>query len=533
MSTVTSSRRDSRGGKACAGRAASDRARVRGGPRLGLLLVSLAAWAPRARAAPAKPSIVLVLTDDQDASLTGYMPNLQALARQGATFARAYYNDPLCAPLPRHHPDRPLRPQHRRHRERPPAVLRRRPAGPDGRGPAARGRLPHRLRRQVPQRVSRPGPRHLRPARLGLLGGAPRRDHERDLALEHRVRLRPERQRHGRAPRRRAVRLRDRRLPRQGGRLRPQGRRGRGAVLPRAGHPRAALPGHARAARRGPVPRPRGAPGAVVRRGRRQRQAGLHPRPAAVRPRQGRREVPAAGPLAAGGRRRAEGDHRRAGGRRAAGEHLRRVHLRQRFRAGPAPPRRPEEHALRGDGPDAALRARPRRRGRAWSCRRWWATSTWRRPSPRGRARPCPAGLDGRSFAPLLRPGAPGPGAWRQAYPLNQLSRVGIPSWRGCGRGGTPTSSTRPARRSCTTTPPTRTSSGTSPRRPTRPCWRSWRGGRPLSPPARTAAAARSRMHLYNRSGGGRARRVLGPRTADGRSALRYLPAGQVRGWIV
>ena len=42
-----------------------------------------------------------------------------------------------------------------------------------------------------------------------------------------------------------------------------------------------------------------------------------------------------------------------------------------------------------------------------------------------------PGGLDGRSLAPLLRPGAPGPGALRQAYPLNQLSRVGIPSWRG------------------------------------------------------------------------------------------------------
>jgi arylsulfatase A-like enzyme len=44
-----------------------------------------------------------------------------------------------------------------------------------------------------------------------------------------------------------------------------------------------------------------------------------------------------------------------------------------------------------------------------------------------------PAPVDGRSFAPLLRPGAPGPGSWRQAYPLNQLARVGlpIPSWRG------------------------------------------------------------------------------------------------------
>ena len=42
-----------------------------------------------------------------------------------------------------------------------------------------------------------------------------------------------------------------------------------------------------------------------------------------------------------------------------------------------------------------------------------------------------PASLDGRSLASLLQPGAPGPDAWRHAYPPNQLSRVGIPSWRG------------------------------------------------------------------------------------------------------
>jgi hypothetical protein len=42
-----------------------------------------------------------------------------------------------------------------------------------------------------------------------------------------------------------------------------------------------------------------------------------------------------------------------------------------------------------------------------------------------------PGPVDGRSFASLLRPGAPGAGAWRQAYPLNQVSRDGIPSWRG------------------------------------------------------------------------------------------------------
>src|SRR3954463_9340938 len=56
------------------------------------------ALAPAAEAASGKPSIVLILTDDQDASLTSVMPNLQALARQGATFTHAYYNDPLCGP---------------------------------------------------------------------------------------------------------------------------------------------------------------------------------------------------------------------------------------------------------------------------------------------------------------------------------------------------------------------------------------------------------------------------------------------------
>ena len=65
---------------------------------LGLLAGPLAAWNSPGEAAPAKPSIVLILTDDQDASLTRYMPNLKALARQGATLTRAYYNDPLCGP---------------------------------------------------------------------------------------------------------------------------------------------------------------------------------------------------------------------------------------------------------------------------------------------------------------------------------------------------------------------------------------------------------------------------------------------------
>src|SRR3954447_20109471 len=71
---------------------------ARSGPILGLLAALLLASGEAAEAAPVKPNIVLVMTDDQDVSLVTQMPNLQALARQGATFTHAYYNDPLCAP---------------------------------------------------------------------------------------------------------------------------------------------------------------------------------------------------------------------------------------------------------------------------------------------------------------------------------------------------------------------------------------------------------------------------------------------------
>ena len=54
---------------------------------------------PSAAGAATRPSIVLVLTDDQEVGLDAYMPNLQALVvHQGAGFTRAYYNDPLCSP---------------------------------------------------------------------------------------------------------------------------------------------------------------------------------------------------------------------------------------------------------------------------------------------------------------------------------------------------------------------------------------------------------------------------------------------------
>jgi arylsulfatase A-like enzyme len=42
---------------------------------------------------------------------------------------------------------------------------------------------------------------------------------------------------------------------------------------------------------------------------------------------------------------------------------------------------------------------------------------------------PVPADVDGRSFAPLLRSGAPGPEAWRQAYPMMLKTGNSTPAW--------------------------------------------------------------------------------------------------------
>src|SRR5262245_21526959 len=48
--------------------------------------------------AHAAPNIVFIMTDDMKPNLVQEMPKLQALASQGATFTRAYYNVPLCEP---------------------------------------------------------------------------------------------------------------------------------------------------------------------------------------------------------------------------------------------------------------------------------------------------------------------------------------------------------------------------------------------------------------------------------------------------
>ncbi|HEY4277780.1 MAG TPA: sulfatase [Conexibacter sp.] len=72
-----------------------------------LACVSLAALSARAQAqaaapgAPAlgeKPNIVFVLTDDLSWDLVDYMPNVQALEREGVTFSNYFVTDSLCCP---------------------------------------------------------------------------------------------------------------------------------------------------------------------------------------------------------------------------------------------------------------------------------------------------------------------------------------------------------------------------------------------------------------------------------------------------
>ena len=458
MSSVTSSRRDSRGGKASADRAGSDRERVRGGAVLGLLLVSLAAWAPPARATPAKPSIVFILTDDQDASLADTMPNLKALAAaQGTTFTHAYYNVPLCSPSRA----TILTGQYDQNTgvtATTTPVLRRRPPA-HGRGLAARRRLPHGPDRQVHQRLPDPAPA-LRPARLGLLGGAPRRAMQ--VLASARVRLRPGHERHGRAPRQPASDYATDAFARR--RTTSSGRRRR-TVCRSSSRSRSTRRTCPPCRRRGTRPRSRRSQAPGCRRSTRPTSATSRPSsgPWACSSPANSTRVPAPGPHAAGGRPRGAAD-RSAERDRAAGEHLHRLRVRQRLERA-APPAGGKGPALRGGDPDAAVRARPRRRGRAVL-----APGRQRRPGADLRR------VGGRDLRrptrrAVLRAAARGPSrprpAWRQAYPINHSARTGTRAGGGCGPDSTPTSSTPPASGSSTTTSPTPTSCRISPPPPT------------------------------------------------------------------
>ena len=66
-------------------------------------LAFLALTAPQAAfaqtaIADARPNIVFVLTDDLSTNLVPYMPNVQAMAREGTSFSRYFVTDSLCCP---------------------------------------------------------------------------------------------------------------------------------------------------------------------------------------------------------------------------------------------------------------------------------------------------------------------------------------------------------------------------------------------------------------------------------------------------
>ena len=79
-------------------RAAPSRLLARAAGALLLLAAGLVTAAAPAPAAD-KPNIVYILADDADVALTEHMPNVKSLiAARGATFTSAYFNDPLCCP---------------------------------------------------------------------------------------------------------------------------------------------------------------------------------------------------------------------------------------------------------------------------------------------------------------------------------------------------------------------------------------------------------------------------------------------------
>ena len=57
------------------------------------------AHGPRAAAAPARPNIVFILTDDQRWDELGFMPQVQSLLQaRGATFTNSFVSNSLCCP---------------------------------------------------------------------------------------------------------------------------------------------------------------------------------------------------------------------------------------------------------------------------------------------------------------------------------------------------------------------------------------------------------------------------------------------------
>ena len=121
-----------------------------------------AARAPDGRADRAgdRHNIVLVLTDDLSTDMLHFMPNTQALMREGASFERFVVVELAVLPEPRVDPHRPAAAQHERLHQlaaarRHQGLQQERQRGPHVRRRPARPRLPDGAVRQVPQRLRR------------------------------------------------------------------------------------------------------------------------------------------------------------------------------------------------------------------------------------------------------------------------------------------------------------------------------------------------------------------------------------------
>jgi len=62
------------------------------------LTLTLSILAPAAQAAPARPNIVIVLTDDLSWDLVAFMPEVQRMMREGTTFTNYFVTNSLCCP---------------------------------------------------------------------------------------------------------------------------------------------------------------------------------------------------------------------------------------------------------------------------------------------------------------------------------------------------------------------------------------------------------------------------------------------------
>ncbi len=336
-----------------------------------------------ATAAQTRPNVLVLMTDDQSLESMRVMANVRGLlAASGTTFANSFVVLLALLPVAGDVPDRPVRAQPRRAGE--PAAERRlqhaRQHEHAARLAAAR-RLPHRARRQVPERLrTAAGPRS-RPA--GASGTASVDPTTYRLLRLHAQRERPAR--HLRDTARRTTRPtstrrrpstssvaarrrtspfflsvaflaphsgapRDARTTRRRRRRSP--RRGTGTRSPHEPLPTAAV---ASTRRTSPTSPPAFATGGCLDR-------------AAARQHPG--ELPAAARVAARGRRGGRSGSSTRSRRRRARQHADRVHLRQRLLPRRAPDPEREGARLRAVHPRPARDARARRPARAQRPRR-------------------------------------------------------------------------------------------------------------------------------------------------------------------